>query len=320
LTPRSLTLPSFAKINWSVRVLGRRPDGYHEVRTILQTVSLKDELRFEVTNDGDLDLTCDHAEIPTDDRNLIVRAAGALQQRFSVSAGAQIQLVKTIPTQAGLGGGSSNAAVSLLALSQLWRVPARRADLLEIAAKIGADVPFFFYGGSAAGTGTGATVSPLEDCLELNSQHLVIVTPNATVATVDAYAALNLPALTTLPPEPILSSLQTHAKSGNSHQWPAHDQLQDNLRNDFEAVIFEKEPEIKRAGDTLREAGATGVLLAGSGSSVFGIFANRETQQHAVSTLRAEDGWRIFPCVTLSRDEYRRQMSPELFHFFDQGY
>jgi len=301
-------------------VLGRRPDGYHEVRTVLQTVSLKDDLKFKVTNDGQIRLTCDHPELPTDDRNLIVRAAKALQQGYSVSAGAQIHVAKTIPTQAGLGGGSSNAAVSILALAHLWQLPARLSELLEISAQIGADVPFFLYGGSALGTGTGATISPLASDSEREKHHLIIITPNATVATVDAYRALSLPALTTFQEEPILSSLQTHANSGSSQRWTARDLLLDDLQNDFEAVIFDIEPEIKQAGDRLRESGALGVLLAGSGSSVLGIFADRETQQHALEKIRAEDGWRIFPCVTLSRDEYSRQMGPELFHFFDQGY
>lgn len=301
-------------------MLGRRPDGYHEVTTTLQTVSLKDELRFEVTNDGSVNLTCDHPEIPTGDRNLIVRAAKALQQRYSVSAGVKIDLAKTIPTQAGLGGGSSNAAVSILAMAHLWRLPARLHELLEIAAQIGADVPFFLYGGRALGTGTGATISPYAGDAARDPQHLVIITPNATVSTADAYQALSLRALTTLPEEPILSSLHNESNSANSQPLHGRERLPGELHNDFESVVFDIEPEIKRAGGRLPESGALGVLLAGSGSSVFGIFANRETQQHAVEKLRGEEGWRIFPCVTLSRDEYRRQMGPELFHFFDQGY
>lgn len=301
-------------------MLGRRPDGYHEVTTTLQTVSLKDDLQFEVINDGSVNLTCEHPEIPTDDRNLIVRAARALQQRYSVSAGAQVHLAKAIPTQAGLGGGSSNGAVAILALAHLWRLPARLPELLEIAAQIGADVPFFLYGGGALGTGTGATIAPLASDAARDHRYLIIITPNATVATADAYRALSLPTLTTLPEAPILSSLHDESDLGNSRPLHTDNLLLDELQNDFEAVIFDIEPEIKRAGDRLRESGALGVLLAGSGSSVFGIFANREMQEHAVEKIHAEDGWRIFPCVTLSRDEYRRQMGPELFHFFDQGY
>lgn len=300
-------------------MLGRRGDGYHEVRTILQTISLHDDLEFELTNDGIVHLTCEHPDIPTDDRNLVVRAANALKGRYRASDGARIRLVKRIPAQGGLGGGSSNAAVALLALAQLWNVSAIGPDLLEIAAGLGADVPFFLMGGQALGTGTGATVSPLADNRERAAQHLIVVTPNAAVSTSEAYAALNLPSLTTPKREPILSNSRAQANSGDSQPWLGHDLSADDLQNDFEAVIFDIEPEIKRARDMLRESGALGALLAGSGSSVFGIFANREAQQRAMQDIRAESGWRIFPCVTLSRNEYYRQIGPEFFHFFEQA-
>src|SRR4030095_3745290 len=125
----SLTLPSFAKVNWSLRILGKRRDGYHEVKTILQTVSLADDLEFELAENEGIQLVCDHPEIPTDDRNLIVRAAMKLRDYCRVSKGARIRLVKRIPTQAGLGGGSSNAAVTLIALAHLWEVQTERSQL-----------------------------------------------------------------------------------------------------------------------------------------------------------------------------------------------
>ncbi len=300
-------------------MLGRRDDGYHEVRTILQTISLHDDLEFELTEDGIVHLACDHPAIPTDETNLVVRAAKALKDRYRVSAGARVRLVKRIPAKGGLGGGSSNAAVALLALAHLWNVPATEPDMLEIAAGLGADVPFFLMGGQALGTGTGATVSPLADDRDRSAQHLIVVTPNAAVSTAEAYAALNLPSLTTPKREPILSNSHEHANPDNSQLWPGHDLSTDDLQNDFEAVIFDIEPETKRARDTLRESGALGALLAGSGSSVFGIFANREAQQRAMEDIRAESGWRIFPCVTLSRNEYYRQIGSEFFHFFEQA-
>ncbi|MBC8029103.1 MAG: 4-(cytidine 5'-diphospho)-2-C-methyl-D-erythritol kinase [Pyrinomonadaceae bacterium] len=315
----SLTLPSFAKVNWSVRLLGRRPDGYHEVRTILQTISIQDDLEFEVTRDGSIDLTCEQPDIPTDNRNLIVRAANALKQRYHVAEGARIRLVKRIPAQAGLGGGSSNAAVSLLTLAHLWKTSATGAELLDIAARLGADVPFFLLGGVALGTGTGATVSALADDDERRIPHLIVIKPNATVSTAAAYAAMNLPALTTKKQDPILSNSQTSANSEDSQPWPLSDLFLSESQNDFEAVIFDIEPEIRRARDTLLQAGALGALLAGSGSSVFGIFADAEAQQRGIKEIQAEAGWRIFPCVTLSRDEYRRQIGLELFHFFEKG-
>ena len=318
MNPPFITLPSFAKVNWSLRILGRRSDGYHEVRTILQTISLQDNLRFELSEDSAIQLICDQPGIPTDDRNLIVRAGNAVRDRYQIDRGARIRLVKRIPAKAGLGGASSNAAVSLLALTHLWKVEATAPELLEIASRLGADVPFFLFGGMALGTGTGATVSSLMNQEECGPQHLIVITPNSTVSTAEAYKSISLPALTTMKRDPILSNSHDEASSGHSHLWPPPD-----LKNDFERVIFDIEPEIRRAKDSLLEAGALGALLAGSGSSVFGIFANREAQQRAIKEIQAESGWRIFPCVTLSRAEYHRQMgwardSP--FRLFEKGF
>lgn len=304
----SLSLPSFAKINWSLQILGKRPDGYHEVSTLLQTISLHDDLHFEATADGAISLSCDEPGIPTDDKNLIVRAAYALKDRYKVDRGASIRLEKNIPTKAGLGGASSNAAVSLLAMAHLWGVAASAPVLLEIAAALGADVPFFLLGGRALATGTGATVSSLPDKADNDVQHLIVITPNAGVSTAEAYAAVNSLALTTKKSDPILSSSRNEANLRHSGPWPLDDEWtnrsQDGLKNDFESVIFDIEPEIRRTKETLLQAGALGALLAGSGSSVFGIFADREDQQRAVNEIKLEAGWRIFPCVTVSRNEY----------------
>jgi len=300
----SLTLPSFAKINWSLEILGKRPDGYHEIRTLLQTISLHDDLHFELSGDGSITLDCDEPDIPTDDENLVVRAAHVLKDRYKVDQGARIRLEKRIPAKAGLGGASSNAAVSLLALSNLWSVKSTASLLLEIGANLGADVPFFLSGGRALAIGTGATVSSLPDTADGGVQHLIVVTPKARVSTAEAYAALSSPALTTSNVDPILSSSRGEGKSPYSQPWSLPEDPQDGLKNDFESVIFDIEPEIRRTKEALLQAGALGALLAGSGSSVFGIFADREDQQRAVAEIKLEAGWRIFPCVTVSRNEY----------------
>jgi 4-diphosphocytidyl-2-C-methyl-D-erythritol kinase len=306
----SLSLPAFAKINWSLQILGKRPDGYHEVRTLLQTISLHDDIHFELSSDGAISLSSDEPDIPTDNENLIVRAAYALKERYKVDQGARIRLEKRIPAKAGLGGASSNAAVSLLALAHLWRVKAAAPELREIAADLGADVPFFLLGGRALATGTGATVSSLSDKADNDVQYFIVITPNVGVSTAKAYAALGSPSLTTRNADPILSSSRIEANSRQSQPWSLHDEwknrLRDNLKNDFESVIFDIEPEIRRTKETLLQAGALGALLAGSGSSVFGIFADREDQQRAVKEIKLEAGWRIFPCVTVSRNEYLR--------------
>jgi 4-diphosphocytidyl-2-C-methyl-D-erythritol kinase len=284
-----------------LQILGKRPDGYHEVRTTLQTVSLHDDLDFEQREAGGISLTCDDPEIPTGSENLIVRGAQTLKDRYSVGEGVRIHLEKRIPTRAGLGGASSNAAVSLLALRRLWNIQATAEELAEIASSLGADVPFFLLGGCVSATGTGTTVATLADD---ETAHVIIIHPLASVSTADAYKALNSPALTSNNSIPILSSPPNEANSRESKPWGLREP-----RNDFESVIFDMEPEIERAKTALLTAGAQGALLAGSGSSVFGIFANLEAQQRALNEIQLEAGWRVFDCVTVSRLEYVRALN-----------
>ena len=286
-------LPSFAKINWSLRVLGRRVDGYHDVRTVLQTVSLHDDLHFAPRDNEEIQLSCDDPLIPNDEHNLISRAANDLRDRCHNRNGATIHLEKRIPAQGGLGGASSNAAVALLGLVHLWRLDISAAELMEIGATLGADVPFFFVGGRALATGIGTELQALPDNPK---KHLLVVTPNATVSTAEAYKSLRAPALTTSVDASILSSPCSATELRDTDQGELH--------NDFEHVIFEIEPEIGRANEALLRCGASTALLAGSGSSVFGIFDNQQAQESALRGIQAEAGWRIFPAVTVSRNEY----------------
>jgi 4-diphosphocytidyl-2-C-methyl-D-erythritol kinase len=305
LSNTSLRLPSFAKINWSLQILGLRSDGYHEIVTLLQTVSLCDELTFEPRDDSRIILRCDDPSIPTDDTNLIVKAAVALRKRLGSSSGAEITLTKKIPAQGGLGGASSNAAATLLALNALWRADLSPGQLKLIGRGLGSDVPSFFVGGRCIAIGTGTTVKALHDP---PLQRLIIVTPNAKVATANAYAALNARSLTTSDAASILSSSLADLFSAGSGQMP--------LRNDFESVIFEIEPEIERAKMALLEAGARGALLAGSGSSVFGVFDDEAARSRAADNLKSEAGWRVFFCETLSRNEYFEAMTSSGFPLF----
>lgn len=310
MTQTSFSLPSFAKINWRLQILGRRADGYHEISTLLQTISLHDDLHFEL-DDDDIWLSCDDPEIPTDARNLIVQAALGLKTRYQVKLGMRVRLEKRIPAKGGLGGASSNAATTLLALAHLWKLNPSAEELLEIAASLGADVPFFLLGGFASATGIGTTVSALPENNDASARHLIVITPNASVSTAEAYAAFSSSALTTFGSDPILSSSQNEAKKSDSQRWPPND----SLKNDFESVIFDIEPEIRRTKETLLQAGALGALLAGSGSSVFGIFAGQEDQQRALGEIKLETGWRIFPCVTVSRNEYVRALGSRVIPF-----
>ena len=301
MSDSTLILPAFAKINLSLRVLGKRPDGYHEIDTVLQTISLHDTIRLTVTEAPEIVLSCDDRSLPKDLDNLVYRAASALQIRFAPGKGARIRLEKRIPAQAGLGGGSSDAAVTLLALARLWATNATGDKLLEIARELGADVPFFICGGTARATGTGSDLRPLRDPRD---RFLLVLKPNAVISTAAAYGSLRArslgSALTSAGAKTILSS------SGQGQNSDSFDS--EALQNDFEPVVFQLEPEIERAKIALMKAGADAALLAGSGSALFGFFDNGDAQARAIQMIELEAGWRVFPCRTVGRDSYRIAM------------
>ena len=289
----TFSLPAFAKINLTLRVLGRRADGYHEIETIFQTITLHDRLTFAPFDGPDLEIVCDDADVPVGPENLIHKAAVALGERYGTRRGARVTLEKRIPAQAGLGGGSADAAVALIGLARLWELSTGREELVETAARLGADVPFFLTGGTALGTGTGTNVAPLRDVPETP---LVVVTPAAKVSTADAYKALNARALTKEEAAANLSVSRTESGISGS--------LCEVMRNDFEAVVQRMHPEIGRAREALLRVGARCALLSGSGSSLFGVFDSKREAERACVTLGAESLWRVHACATLARAPY----------------
>lgn len=294
---KSFRLPSFAKINLLLRVLGKRADGFHELCTVFQTVSLCDYLTFSA-DERRIILTCDDRKIPTGDGNLIVQAANLLREKYEIKKGAAIHLEKHIPAPGGLGGGSSNAAAALFGLLKLWEIKIEFQDLCEIGAALGSDVPFFFCGGTALGSGRGTNIRPLEDFAE---KYLLIVTPQVDVPTGSAFARLNAPDLTNKSSKSIL---QICCDAENST-----DLRQSNLKNDFERVIFEIEPETALAKQKMFDCGAKSALLSGSGASVFGIFETSEKRANAFLSLKQlERNWRVFPAETVSRSVYRQSL------------
>jgi len=287
------TLPSFAKINWTLHVLNRRADGYHDLRTIFQTITLHDKLSFAHAADDQIQLECNSPFVPIDERNLVMRAARTLQQNYGVKRGALVSLDKRIPAMGGLGGGSSNAAVALLGFARLWNLSLTLDELMRIGAEIGADVPFFFVGGTALGTGLGTEVSSLQD---VENKHLLIVKPQSVVSTAAAYKALDERSLTKRKRDTILFDSRANDFFTDS--------LPEALYNDFEPVVFRLEPEIERLRDSLIKAGARNALLSGSGACVFGVFEDEAAQQRAASQLESEADWQVFKCATLAREEY----------------
>lgn len=305
MSEQSLTLPAFAKINLGLRVLGKRPDGYHEIDTVLQTISLHDTIHLTVTREPGIVLSCDDRSLSTGADNLVYRAASGLQERLKPGRGVRIRLEKRIPMQAGLGGGSSDAAVTLLGLAPLWEPNATVREVLEVAAQLGSDVPFFLCGGTARARGTGSNLTVAVDSPE---QQLLIIKPNAGISTRAAYESLKAASLGSA-----LTSAEAKTILSSSRQGEKFDNFDSKaLQNDFERVAFQLEPEIERAKIALLKAGADAVLLAGSGSALVGFFDNGDAQARAIQMIELETGWRVFPCRTVGRDSYRSALGEGL--------
>ncbi len=292
MTVKSFTLPSFAKINLLLRILGKREDGFHELCTVFQTVSLRDEITFDESDE--INLSCNIQNIPTDETNLIIKAAMLLRNESGVKKGARIHLEKRIPAPGGLGGGSSNGAVALFGFATLWNLEIEFEKLVEIGVKLGSDVPFFFYGGTAFGTGRGTEIVSMED---FDEKFLLIVTPDIEVSTAQAFSRFNAPYLTNETSKSILKICQNEAESFKSRQ--------KILSNDFEKSVFEFQPEIGRVKEKLLNLGARQAVLSGSGASVFAIFDKEETRQATLKALEEETNWRKFAVATISRNQYR---------------
>lgn len=293
--PHKLVLPSFAKINLGLRVLSRRPDSFHDLCTVFQTVSLHDTITISAA--AGIEMTCSDPDVPVDDTNLVIRALKLMSERFGISAGARIHLEKCIPSPGGLGGGSSNAAVALLGFNRFWNINAAIEELHELAEEIGSDVPFFLYGGTALGTGRGTEIEPLPD---IKPENMVIVTPNVSVSTKEAFLSLDSRNLTTEEANRILLNCRFGGEKGNIALL--------DLANDFEKPVFSMYPEIHSVKGTLLALGAIRAALSGSGASVYGLFDNLETRQTALKALGGEANWRSFAVAAISRSVYREAL------------
>jgi 4-diphosphocytidyl-2-C-methyl-D-erythritol kinase len=291
-TPTSIR--AHAKINLDLRVLGMRPDGYHELRTVFQAISLHDTIEC-VPRRGPFAIECATAGVPLDRSNLIWQAAEVLWRalrRMGPVRDVVVRLEKRIPIEAGLGGGSSDAAATLLALSRTWGIAIRPTQLTDVAATLGADVPFFLAGGTALGLGRGDEVYPLAD---LPRHWVVLVMPGFGVSTRDAYAWYD--------------SERGHARASQREPqyvpgpWPSRAA---QMINDLEAPIARHHPEIDHMKTALRRAGALAAAMSGSGSTVFGLFQRRTDASLAVDRLSAF-GWRVLLTESFGRGAYARR-------------
>jgi 4-diphosphocytidyl-2-C-methyl-D-erythritol kinase len=289
--PAALRIPAFAKINLHLAVLGPRPDGYHELRTVFQTISLHDTLEIERVRRPGIDLAISGAALDPGPGNLVWRALDSLSRELRLGGGWRARLEKRIPAAAGLGGGSSDAAAALSCGLRLLRRQIPPERLAEIAAGLGADVPFFLVGGRALGVGRGDEIYPLEDGLPRTV--LVVRPPDAPIATRDAYAWLD---------RKLTKDSAAHKLwVSSTRNWSLEDV---DIQNDFEAAVFSRYPRLRQVKRRLLQAGAVGAALAGSGSAVFGLFRN---PAQARRTARQFLGNQVFVARTLKRAEFRRQ-------------
>ncbi|HSK08192.1 MAG TPA: 4-(cytidine 5'-diphospho)-2-C-methyl-D-erythritol kinase [Vicinamibacterales bacterium] len=293
-----LSLDAHAKINLTLEVLGKRADGYHGLRTIFQSLALHDTIEF-ADEAGPFRMACDDPAVPADARNLVWRAAVLVWQasgRAGEPEGARVRLRKRIPAQGGLGGGSADAAVAVIAFSRLWLPRAAPAAWGEIARQLGADVPFFLCGGTALGVARGDEVVPMAN---LPARHVVLVFPPFGVSTAEAYGWLDQDREAGTPP----GTLPSGELPGP--ELVLADGTAVRVRNDLEGPVVARHPEIGSARDALKDAGADAAAMSGSGSTVFGLFSEGERAGRAAAALAA-DGWRTLVSRTIAREEASR--------------
>lgn len=294
---KSVRLRAFAKINLCLHVLGKRPDDYHELRTIFQTISLHDTLDLSVTPGSsglEIFLQSNDATLPLGPENLVMRAIQAIRSEIGFQGSVSAHLEKRIPVARGLGGGSSDAAAALIGMLRLtgWEKDVPLPRLMEIAAGLGADVPFFLFGGRALAVNRGDEIYPLPD---LPRRTVLVVSPkDIGVSTKDAY-------------EWISSELTRLAKPNRIWGFCAlcWSRQGAGVSNDFEGPVFHRHPRLREIRDGLLERGAADAALAGSGSAVFGIFRNPAQARRAARAF-PEDS--VFVVETLSRAKYGRSL------------
>ena len=284
-----LEVNALAKINLDLRILSKRPDGYHEIRTVFQTISLADtiSLRYEAAQDTSIAIGGDMPAGLTVEDNLIARATRLITKELRCGGKFEFRLKKVIPMGAGLGGGSSDAAATLKALPRLIGRLIAPLRLQELAASLGSDIPFFLLGGTAIGLGRGEELHPLPEFPPMQG---LLVAPAIHVSTAEAYRALSM----------VLNPADAAQKRAEFGQFTWTEDLT-LARNDFEAPVFQRHPELHAIREVLAGSGAVCARMTGSGSSIFGLFRDGAGIAEAQASLR---GHQTFPFSFVSRKQY----------------
>jgi len=274
----SVTIDTPAKINLFLKILGKRPDGYHDIYSLVQAVDLYDTLTISEINKG-TELIGATADVPLDSSNIIWKATELLRRQTGFTQGIQVNLTKRIPVGAGLGGGSSDAAATLKGVTQLLDLNLSRQQLQQLGATLGSDVPFFFSTGSALISGRGEMV---EEVKIASDYAVLLVVPDFAISTAEAYSKVKI-ALTTSSTKPTFDWEKT-----NAELLP----LLDQMGNDFEGLVTDGHPAVASCMQFLREAGARVVALSGSGSAFFGLF-DRAPDPSLVTMISGRFGWQV---------------------------
>ena len=280
-----MRLNSCAKINLGLEIVRKRADGYHDIRTLFQSIDLADGIEVEPTTDGRLRLEGDDPSVPWDETNLVHRAARLLRERTGTVAGVLIRVHKVVPAGRGLGGGSSNAALTLFGLNRVWSMGLGSEALAALALRLGSDVPYFLQGGLCLGESRGEALTPLPDFAPLPC---VLAFPPYPIPTSEIYAAAG-------------PSLTSEAKDSKIMRFLETGDLAP-LENALEHVILRRHPELEDLKKFFRGRGAKLSLVTGSGSAVFGLFSGKEQAREALDALRARSDARLVE--TLPREGY----------------
>lgn len=280
-----MQIRSYAKINLGLEVVGKRPDHYHEIRTLFQTVGLFDILEFRRTSGHDIVLFGTDGTILWGEDNLVYRAASLLREQSGSSSGISVHVTKNIPAGRGLGGGSSNAAVTLYALNKIWGLGYSKIELAQLGSSLGADVSYFLTGGLCLGIGRGDEIRPLKD---LPLSYCVLVLPDLFISTADVYANFPITLTSKGKGSKIIRFLDNLNISG--------------LDNDLEKIVLSSFPQIKAIKSLFRKWKPGLSLMSGSGSAVFGIFQQKQYAEMAFEELKRKH--RVSIVETLSREQY----------------
>jgi len=283
---------SYAKVNLGLQLLRKREDGYHDIATVFQQINFFDDLYLKKTSSS-INVKCSDPAIPLDSRNLTVKAFEIFRERAGISDGVEIYIQKRIPPDSGLGGGSSNAATTLIMANRLWKTRLSQRQLLDMAQEIGSDVPFFILGGTVLGEGRGEKLTPFRLPRRF---WIVLLCPRIRVSTPWAYREAKI-ALTN---EEKMTKFRAIFSDFNSQT------LQDCLKNDLEDSVFQRHPILREMKELLYKRDAFYASMSGSGSSLYGLFNGRVAAQKARDSFQSQKEVDVVLCQPIRKDNRSR--------------